>query len=112
MDKSALAKVVAAVAVLALLIVLGEAFGYLRAVAAGTVGVALLIFGGRFLDYMTSVPPEPDVMDVRDYDLRYVCTMCGLELKVEVAAKDRAPRHCGEAMVLVGREGKPPLHPV
>jgi hypothetical protein len=35
--------------------------------------------------------------------------MCGLELKVEIAAKDRAPSHCMEPMVLVRTGGKPPL---
>jgi hypothetical protein len=30
--------------------------------------------------------------------------MCGLELAVVAVAKERAPKHCGEAMVLVRRE--------
>jgi hypothetical protein len=30
--------------------------------------------------------------------------MCGLELAVVAVAKERAPKHCGESMVLVRRE--------
>jgi hypothetical protein len=30
--------------------------------------------------------------------------MCGLELAVVAVAKERAPKHCGESMVLVQRE--------
>ena len=43
--------------------------------------------------------------DVAKYELRYVCTMCGLELKVEKAARDKAPTHCMEPMVLVTGHG-------
>jgi hypothetical protein len=33
-----------------------------------------------------------------------LCEMCGLELAVVKVSKDRAPRHCGEAMTLTRRE--------
>ena len=52
---------------------------------------------------------EPE--DVTTSDLAYVCPVCGLELKVEVATTDRAPTHCREKMELVDRS-KPPLRPV
>jgi hypothetical protein len=84
-----------------LLGVLGTAFGYLRA------GIGILMFAGiayvgvRWIASAVESPPEPELADVGDYGLKYVCTMCGLELKVEVAARDKAPTHCMEPMVLV-----------
>ena len=104
---------VAEVSILLVLVVvlvgLGEAFGYLRAALA--IGAFLLLFslGLRQIRSLANAPPEPDVADVSDYGLKYVCTMCGLELKVEVAARDKAPSHCMEPMKLVRVGGKPPL---
>lgn len=49
-------------------------------------------------------PPDPLPTDVHpNLRLAYVCEMCGLELAVLKVAKDRAPKHCGEAMLLVRR---------
>jgi hypothetical protein len=59
-------------------------------------------YGIRQMRSMVTSPPDPDVSDISDYGLRYVCTMCGLRLKVEVAARDKAPSHCMEPMVLEG----------
>ena len=51
--------------------------------------------------------------DVSEEGLRYVCRMCGLELKVETATTDRAPTHCREKMELINVGGSPPpLRPV
>jgi hypothetical protein len=93
-------------------IVLGLQFGFLRAAVAVLAFLAIAVFGARQMKSMVSIPPEPDVTDVSDYGLKYVCEMCGLELKIEVAAKDRAPSHCMEPMKLVRTGGKPPLRPV
>lgn len=87
-------------------------FGVIRTVLALGMGLVILAFGVRYVQSIGSAPPEPELADVGEYGLRYVCTMCGLELKVEVAAKDRAPSHCMEPMVLVRTGGKPPLRPV
>ena len=87
----------------------GEAFGYMRAVIAVGVFWILLSFGLRQLRGIANSPPEPELADVSDYGLKYVCSMCGLELRVEVAARDRAPTHCMEPMKLVRVGGKPPL---
>ena len=92
--------------------VLGYFFGYLRAVIAVAVFLLLASLALRQIRSLASAPPEPEVTDVSDYGLRYVCTMCGLELKVEVAARDKAPTHCMEPMKLVRGEGKPPLSAV
>lgn len=87
----------------------GEAFGYMRAVIAVGVFWILLSFGLRQLRGIANSPPDPELADVSDYGLKYVCSMCGLELRVEVAARDRAPTHCMEPMKLVRVGGKPPL---
>ena len=85
----------------ALIVGLGEAFGYLRGSIAVAFALGTIVFGIRFFHFVMAAPPDPDVADVSGYGLRYVCSMCGLELSVEVAAKDRAPSHCMEPMVLV-----------
>ena len=94
------------------IVALGLPFGFFRATIAVLAFLGLAIFGTRQVRSMVSIPPEPDVTDVSEYGLKYVCEMCGLELKIEVAAKDRAPTHCMEPMKLVRTGGKPPLRPV
>jgi hypothetical protein len=94
------------------IVVLGRSFGYGRSVVAVVVFLILFIFGFRYWKDVGLFPPEPEKTDVSDQGLRYVCSMCGLELKVEIAARDRAPTHCAEPMQLV-REGQQfPLRPV
>ena len=102
---------VPALVVLALIVVLGQPFGYVRAAIALAMAGAILYVGLSYFGSAGEVPPDPEVEDVSDGALRYVCTMCGLELKVEVAASDKAPSHCREKMVLV-QGGRPPLKPV
>lgn len=95
-----------------LIVLLGRPFGYLRAGVALLMAGAILYVGLSYFRSAGEVPPDPEVEDVSDGSLRYVCTMCGLELKVEVAASDRAPSHCREKMVLVQGNQRPPLKPV
>jgi hypothetical protein len=79
-------------------------------IAAGmALGIAWLGIG--YVRQLTN-PPPPDPTPVQvDPRLRlaYVCEMCGLELAVVMAAKDKPPKHCGEPMILVrqpdGRQG-------
>ena len=93
---------------LAIIVVgLGETFGYVRAVIAGVIFVVLFSFALRQLRGIANSPPEPELADVSEYGLKYVCSMCGLELRVEVAARDKAPTHCMEPMKLVGRGQAP-----
>lgn len=99
-------------AALVAIVVLGVPFGFGRAAVAVAMAAAILVFGSRYLRTIVTAPPEPEVSDVSDYGLRYVCTMCGLELRVEKAARDKAPSHCMEPMVLVREGGRPPLRPV
>ncbi|MBA2427546.1 MAG: hypothetical protein H0V60_10780 [Actinobacteria bacterium] len=100
------------VIVAAAVVVLGLFFGFFRAALGVAMFAGILIFGWSYWRNVGNYPPEPDVADISDYGLKYVCTMCGLELKVEVAARDKAPRHCAEEMVLVRTGGTPPLHSV
>lgn len=89
-------------------VALGPTFGFLRAAIAVAMFLVMAIFGTRQVRSMLKAPPEPELADVSEYGLKYVCAMCGLELRVEVAAKDRAPTHCMEPMELVRTEGSPP----
>ena len=93
-------------------VVLGELYGYFRAVFAVLMFTAIALAGGRFVRQMVVAPPEPEATDVSGYGLKYVCEVCGLELRVEKAAKESAPRHCTEPMTLVNEGGQPPLRPV
>ena len=97
------------VALLLALLILGYFFGYLRAAFAIAAFLILASFGLRQVRSLANAPPEAELADVSDYGLKYVCTMCGLELKVEVAARDRPPTHCMEPMELVQPGGKPPI---
>jgi hypothetical protein len=101
------------IGLLALLIVtLGELYGYLRAVIGLAMFLGIVVVGIRWIHSAVTSPPEPELADVSDYGLKYVCSMCGLELKVEIAAKDKPPTHCMEPMMLVRSGGRPPLRPV
>ncbi|MDQ5815992.1 MAG: hypothetical protein M3516_06845 [Actinomycetota bacterium] len=93
-------------------LILGYFFGYFRAGIAVALFLGILIIGARYLESIVTAPPEPEVADVSGYGLKYVCAICGLELRVEKAAKETAPRHCTEPMELVREDGKPPLRPV
>jgi hypothetical protein len=101
-----------AVAAVAASIVIARSFGYLRAGVAVALFLAIAWLGLSYFRAAGEVPPEPEAENVSKSELHYVCTMCGLELKVEVATTGRAPTHCRESMVLVSSEGKPPLRPV
>ena len=98
-----------ALSVAAVISLAGYFFGYVRAAVAVAMFLVLFSFALRQLRAIANAPPDPELADVSDYGLRYVCSMCGLELRVEVAARDRAPTHCMEPMKLVRTGGKPPL---
>ncbi|MDQ3985774.1 MAG: hypothetical protein M3280_04670 [Actinomycetota bacterium] len=92
--------------------ILGTFYGYLRAAVAVAMFAVIVFVGGRFVRQMVIAPPEPEITDVSDYGLKYVCDACGLELRVERASKEAPPRHCGETMTLVREGGGPPLRPL
>ncbi len=83
-----------------------------RLLLAVLMGMVILAIGIAWLRSMVNAPPpDAEPSDVSAHNLRYVCTMCGLELRVERAAIDKAPSHCGEKMVLVSEGGAAPLGP-
>lgn len=96
------------VVAVALVVLLGELFGYVRAIVGVVLFYLVFVVSVRYMHFLVSAPPDPEIVDVSEYGLKYVCTMCGLELRVEVAAKDRAPTHCMEPMVLVRDGGRAP----
>jgi hypothetical protein len=100
------------VIVIGVYLALGYSFGFIRAAIGMAMFVAILVVGVRWVQSAVTTLPDPEPTDVSEYGLKYVCTMCGLELKVEVAARDKPPTHCMEPMVLVRSGGKPPLRPV
>lgn len=79
--------------------------GILRLAVALVLSIAVASFGiGYFRQLSHPPPPEPEPTDVHPgLRLAYLCEMCGLELAVVRVAKDRAPRHCGDEMVLIRR---------
>lgn len=102
-----------AVSLIGLLVaLLGSEYGYVRVLIGSTVFFALLGFGFKYWRDVGLIPPEPETQDVRAQDLRYICSVCGLELRVEVAARDKAPNHCGEAMELLTGPGRAPSRPI
>ena len=98
--------------VLVAVVGLAQPYGYPRALVGVLMGAAILYVGLRRVRKVTQLPPEPEIEDVGTYNFKYVCSMCGLELKVEKASIDKAPTHCMEKMVLVREDGRPPLRPV
>ena len=69
---------------------------------------ALIIGGAILIGTIWSIrfisagpPPEPDLDDVHEVDVPYVCSVCGLSLTVTEAqgGEIAAPRHCREDMI-------------
>lgn len=96
----------AAVVVTAIWLISGSVGSAIPRAVIGLVlaGVVASIGVSYFRQVGNPPPPDPVPTDVHPgLRLAYVCEMCGLELAVLKVAKDRAPKHCGEAMVLVRR---------
>ncbi|MGI9584417.1 MAG: hypothetical protein ACR2N7_02385 [Acidimicrobiia bacterium] len=67
-------------------------------VLAGLI-LAFTVWSIRFI--ASGPPPEPDLDDVVEVDVPYLCTVCGLSLTITQAqdGEFRAPKHCREEMV-------------
>lgn len=71
-------------------------------VVAAVIGVAIIGFTLWSIKFIASgPPPEPDISDVEEVDIPYLCTVCGLSLTVTQAhgGDVSPPRHCREDMV-------------
>jgi len=69
---------------------------------AALAGIAIVAFTAWSIRFIASgPPPEPDVSDVHEVDIPYVCTVCGLSLTITQAQGGDVdpPRHCREDMV-------------
>jgi hypothetical protein len=51
----------------------------------------------------TPLPPPPPAGELRKVDLRYRCSVCGMEIRLTKASEEdpEPPRHCQEDMDLV-----------
>lgn len=60
--------------------------------------VAVTIWAIRFI--ASGPPPDPEMDDVQEVDVPFVCTVCGMSLTVTQAQDGEisAPRHCREDM--------------
>lgn len=74
-------------------------FAFVVALLLGVAVLAGTIWSVRFI--AAGPPPEPDLDDVREVDVPYLCSVCGLSLTVTQAQDGEisAPRHCREDMI-------------
>jgi hypothetical protein len=88
----------------------GEFFGYLRAGIAVAMFAVIAWLGVSYFSGARQAPSGPEPEELGDEEIHYVCSMCGLDVRVEIAGVDRPPTHCREPMKLVA--SRPPLRPV
>jgi len=72
--------------------------------AALVIGAVVWKVGiGMIRSVTTPLPPPPPPGEMRRVNLRYRCSICGVELKMTMANDEvpDAPRHCQEDMDLV-----------
>ena len=58
---------------------------------------------GMLRSLTTPMPPPPPAGELRKVNVRYRCSICGVEVRMTLAAEEDppAPRHCMEDMDLV-----------
>ena len=76
------------------------------AAIAVAIGAGYLLFRigiGMMRAFVSPMPEPPPPGELRKVKLRYRCPVCGLELRVTVAANEdpMPPRHCMDEMDLV-----------
>lgn len=81
------------------------AFATVIWVGTGVLGGYVLWRSGIAMlrSFTTSVPPPPPAGEMRKLNVKYRCTVCGLEIKLTLAPDDDPPppRHCLDDMTLV-----------
>ena len=58
---------------------------------------------GMLRSTTTPLPPPPPPGELRKVNLRYRCSICGVEMRLTMATEEEPapPRHCGDDMDLV-----------
>lgn len=58
---------------------------------------------GMLRSFTTPMPPPPPAGEMRKINVKYRCTVCGLEMKMLLAPDEDPPppRHCLDDMVIV-----------
>jgi len=81
------------------------AFATIIWVAIGVLGGMLLWKTGigMLRSFTTPLPPPPPAGEMRKLNVKYRCTVCGLEIKLTLAPDEDPPppRHCLEDMIEV-----------
>ena len=74
-----------------------------KVVLAVALFVLIMRFGMLMLGGLARPHPPPDPGEIRRVNLRYRCSMCGVELKMTAAPDEDPPppKHCTEEMELV-----------
>jgi hypothetical protein len=75
-------------------------------VVAVVIGLVILWLGIKALRIVSAggqVPEKPEVEDVDELDVYFVCALCGTEFRVTRLGEAQVPRHCGEKMEVVRR---------
>jgi hypothetical protein len=78
----------------------------LHVVVAIAIGLVILWLGIKALRVASAggrVPEKPEVEDVDELDVYFVCANCGTEFRVTRLGEAQVPRHCGEKMEVVRR---------
>ena len=88
----------------------GEFFGYVRAAIALAMFAGIAWLGVSYFGSARDAPAAPEPEEVGDEEIHYVCSMCGLDVRVEIKGAERPPTHCREPMKIV--VSRPPLRPV
>lgn len=74
-------------------------FAFVVAVIFGLSIIAVTLWSVRFI--ATGPPAEPDLTEIREVDVPYFCSVCGMSLTVTQAhdGDTAPPRHCREDMI-------------
>ncbi len=72
---------------------------FVVAIIIGVLIIAATLWSIKFI--AAGPPPEPDLDDVREVDVPYVCSVCGMSLTITQASDEdiAPPRHCREDMI-------------
>jgi len=75
----------------------------LKIIVAVVAFVVIMRIGVFFLRALATPAPVPDAGELRRVNLKYLCTICGAQVRMTKAGEDLPPppRHCLEDMELM-----------